>query len=128
MTAFKIFPLWIKAIEAAEQGDLDPLINALQSDEPMPQAAREALAQNEVECGLTHALTHGDGHQQERRKKHGHRADAGHDRGMTTDDSPKHRAGRRARAQSRWEPSAGSRQKVRASSHLINKLPAGKTR
>ena len=44
MMGFEIFPLWTTAIDAAEQGDLDPLIKALQSEEPMPQAARNDLA------------------------------------------------------------------------------------
>jgi hypothetical protein len=38
------FALWAKEIEAAEHGDLEPLIKALRSDKPIPQEAREALA------------------------------------------------------------------------------------
>jgi hypothetical protein len=38
------FALWAKEIEAAERGDLEPLIKALRSDKPIPQEARKALA------------------------------------------------------------------------------------
>jgi len=34
------FALWAKEIQAAEHGDLEPLIKALRSDKPIPQEAR----------------------------------------------------------------------------------------
>ena len=44
MAGFEIFPPWDNAIWAAEGGDLQPLIEALRSREPMPQQVREDLA------------------------------------------------------------------------------------
>jgi len=35
---------WAKGIQAAEHGDLEPLIKALRSDKPITQEARQALA------------------------------------------------------------------------------------
>jgi hypothetical protein len=45
MVAVEVFPLWDCALEAAKQGKLTPLIEALRSDEPMPRRVRERLAQ-----------------------------------------------------------------------------------
>ena len=44
MAGFEIFPPLDNAIWAAEGGDLQPLIEALRSREPMPQQVREDLA------------------------------------------------------------------------------------